>query len=147
MLSETAMIPYSEFGVLRLSQFRPDAEISELEDWEYEDRDWVGEAVGFSEWLRPADTPEVLGSLSLDFGEFPRPDADRVLTAIGLPVRPGMGFEDLRAVLGEPVETLRFGPSKVTYEFLTPEPQRYKVSCTVKQEGGLSYLNVMIPAE
>ncbi|WZO98035.1 hypothetical protein EP7_005088 [Isosphaeraceae bacterium EP7] len=141
------MISYPEFGALRLSQFRPDAEISELEGWEYEDREWVGEAVGFSEWLRPADTPEVLGSLSLDFGEFPRQAADRVLKAIGLPVRPGMEFEELRAALGEPVETLRFGPAKVTYGFLTPEPHRYKVSCTVKQHGGLSYLDVMIPAE
>ena len=89
------MIPYSEFASLRLSQFRPDTEITPLEDWEYEDRTWVGEAIGFSEWLRPADSPEVLGSLAIDFDEFPAPAAERVLQAIGLSVRPGMTIDEL----------------------------------------------------
>src|SRR3954447_21497271 len=55
---ECEMIPHTKFGQLRLKQFLPDADIAELEDWEYEERVWVGEAVGFSEWLRPVEDPE-----------------------------------------------------------------------------------------
>jgi hypothetical protein len=137
------MIPHVKFGQLRLKQFLPNAEIAELEDWEYEERVWVGEAVGFSEWLRPVEDPEILGSLSINFKEFPERAADQVLKAIELPLKRGMTADNLKAVLGEPVETLRFVPGKVTYGFMTPEP--YKVSCTVEDEGGLIFLEVMIP--
>ena len=139
------MINYQEFGTLRLASFRPDAEIVELDDWEYEDRLWVGEAVGFSEWLRPAEEPEILCCLSINLTEFPLTATNQVLQAIDLPVRSGMSFEELRAILGEPVKTLKFVPEQNTYEFLTAEPYPYKVSCTVPLEGGLSYLEVMVP--
>jgi len=141
---EVRMIPHAEFHALRLSRFRPEAEITQLEDWEYKGRIWVGEAIVFSEWLRPADDSEVLGSLAIDFAEFPGPAAEQVLRAIGLPIRCGMGLEDLKVVLGEPVRTLRFVAEQVTYEFLTAEPEPYKVSCTVQEDGGLSYLDVMV---
>ena len=59
------MIPHSKFHALRLSQFRKDTEIAELEDWEYEERIWVGEAIKFSEWLRTVEDPEALGSLAI----------------------------------------------------------------------------------
>src|SRR3954454_5506755 len=126
------MIPYSKFGQLRLSQFRKDAEIAELEDWEYEDRLWVGEAVGFSEWLRPADAPETLGSLSINFKEFPERAADQVLQAIDLPLRQGMTTDELKAILGEPAAALRFVAGQVPCEFLSRDPDPYKVSCTVE---------------
>ena len=141
------MISHSKFHALRLSQFRKDAEIAELENWEYYERIWVGEAIKFSEWLRPVDDPEALGSLAIDFNEFPKPAANRVLKAIGLPIRPGMSLEELKAVLGDPVKTLRFVPEQTTYNFLTAEPESYAVSCTVQKEGGLSYLTVMIPID
>ena len=137
------MIPHTKFGRLRLKQFLPDADIAELEDWEYEERVWVGEAVGFSEWLRPVEVPETLGSLSINFEDFPESAADQALQAIELPLKRGMTADDLKAVLGEPVETLRFVKDRVTYEFMTPEP--YKVSCTVKDDGGLTFLGVMVP--
>jgi hypothetical protein len=35
------MIPHAEFHALRLSRFRPEAEITQLEDWEYKGRIWV----------------------------------------------------------------------------------------------------------
>lgn len=139
------MISYARFGKLRLAQFRPDAEITELTDWEYMDTVWVGEAAGFSEWLRLKAEPSVLRSLSIDFSEFPEAAAAAVLQAIDLPVRAGMRSEQLRAVLGEPAEELRFAEDRVTYEFMVTGPPRYKVSCTVLSEGGLSYLVVVRP--
>jgi hypothetical protein len=139
------MISHARFGKLRLAQFRPDAEIAELAGWEFLDAVWVGEAIRFSEWLRLEDDPEVLRSLAIDFREFPEGAAAAVLQAIGLPVRPGMRRDEMRAVLGEPVEEHRFAKDRVSYEYVVTGPPRYDVSCTVLNKGGLSYLVVTRP--
>ncbi len=139
------MISYARFGKLRLAQFRPDADIVELSGWEFEDARWVGEAVGFSEWLRLESDPDVLRSLTLDFIEFPPGAAAAVLRALGLPLRAGMRAGELREFLGEPVAERRFVADRVTYEFALEGPPRYDVSCTVRRRGGLTYLVVMRP--
>ncbi len=139
------MISHARFGTLRLAQFLPDAEIAELEHWEFMNHLWVGEAVGFSEWLRLENEPEVLRSLAINFTEFPEQAAEEVLRMIDLPVRGGMGLAELRELLGEPVKELRFVKDRVTYEFVLPGPPRYGVSCTVLNDGGLKYLVVMAP--
>ena len=139
------MISHTRFGKLRLAQFRPDADIVGLAGWEFMDELWVGEAIGFSEWLRLESDPEVLRSLALDFAEFPPDATAAVLRAIDIPIRPGMQAEELRAVLGEPVEEHRFVADRVSYEFVAAGPPRYNVSCTVLNNGGLSYLVVMRP--
>lgn len=137
------MISHSQFGKLRLAQFRPDADIRELAGWEFMDELWVGEAVGFSEWLRLESDPAILRSLALDFSEFPADAAAAILRAIDLPVRAGMSAPELRTLLGEPVEEHRFVADRVTYEFVGPGSPIYSVSCTVLNDGGLSYLVVM----
>ena len=139
------MISHARFGKLRLAEFRPDTEIAELDNWEFMDRTWVGEAVGFSEWLRPEHKPETLRSLAIDFSEFPRPAAAEVLQTIDLPVRRGMKFSELRKLLGEPVDEDRFAEDRITYEFVFRGPPKYNVSCTVLNKGGLMYLVVMAP--
>jgi hypothetical protein len=137
------MISHARFGKLRLAQFRPDADIAELAGWEFMDELWVGEAVGFSEWLRLESSPAVLRSLALDFAEFPADAAGAVLRAIDLPVRAGMSGPELRVLCGEAVAEHRFVADRVTYEFAVAGPPRYSVSCTVLNDGGLSYLVVM----
>lgn len=139
------MISHARFGTLRLAQFRPEADIVELAGWEFMDELWVGEAIGFSEWLRLESDPTVLRSLALDFAEFPSDAAVSVLQAIDLPIRVRMPVRQLRTVLGEPIKELRFVADQVTYEFVIPGPPRYRVSCTVRNVGGLSYLVVMWP--
>jgi hypothetical protein len=139
------MISHARFGTLRLAQFLEDSEIAELENWEFMDHLWVGEAVGFSEWLRLENEPDVLRSLTIDFTGFPEHAAAKVLRMIDLPVRGGMGFAELRELLGEPVKELRFVKDRVTYEFVLPGPPRYDVSCTVLNDSGLTYLVVMTP--
>lgn len=135
------MISHEEFAVLRLAQFLPAEEIQTLNDWEFLDRIWIGEALGFSEWLRLADEPDVLRSLSLDFDEFPAACTHRVLGTIGLPVRAGMRLDDLRRVLGEPTAEEHFVADRVSYDFRVDEP-RYTVNCTVLNDGGLTYVVV-----
>jgi hypothetical protein len=139
------MIPHDQFGTLRLAHFFHDAQIENLRDWEFMEHLWVGEAIGFSEWLRLEDEPDVLRALAIDFGEFPDSVGEQVLRTIDLPIRGGMTFEDLRTILGEPHETHRFVADRVTYEFLSQEPHPYEVSCTVLNEGGLVYLVIMVP--
>jgi hypothetical protein len=73
------MISHARFGALRLAQFLPDAEIAELENWEFMYHVWLGEAVGFSEWLRLENDPGVLRSLAIDFTDFPEHAAAEVL--------------------------------------------------------------------
>jgi hypothetical protein len=139
------MIPYDEFVRLRLSAFLPDAHLAQLEGWEFQNHVWLGEALGFSEWLRLEDDPDVLRSLAISFSEFPARQAGSVLQTIRLPVRAGMSLRDLDASFGPRVAEHRFVSDRVTCEYFTPEPHRYRVSCTVLNDGGLSYLVVTVP--
>lgn len=139
------MISHAQFSALRLAQFLPDAEIVELKNWEFMDQLWVGEAVGFSEWLRLESEPDELRSLAIDFNEFPAHATAAVLQMIGLPVQGGMTLAGLRELLGDPVNEHRFAKARdrVTYWFVLPGPSRYDLSCTVLNDGGLTYLVVM----
>jgi hypothetical protein len=139
------MISHARFGKLRLAHFRPDAEIAELDNWEFMGHKWIGEAVGFSEWLRLEDEPKTLRSLAIDFSEFPEEAAANVLRTIDLPVRAEMKLNEICELLGEPVKEHRFVKDRVSYEFIVPRPPRYNVSCTVLNQGGLTYLVVMAP--
>jgi hypothetical protein len=139
------LIPYSQFAALRLRSFLPDAEVSDLAGWEFEDRVWVGEAVGFSEWLRLQEEPDVLRSMALDLAGLPEEAYRWVFQAIDLPVQAVMTADDLRGLLGEPTDVQSFAANRTTYEFRSPGPHPYKVSCTVRHDGGLIYLVVMAP--
>jgi hypothetical protein len=139
------VISYDRFGRLRLVDFLPARRVRLLRDWEFEGRVWVGEAAGFSEWLRLSDDPEVLRAMAIDFESFPARAAARVLAKLGLTVRKGMTLGKLEALLGRVTKTLRFVSDRETYEFLTTGSQPYQVSCTVLKEGGLTYVGVMTP--
>ena len=73
------MISIHEFGALRLVDFVPSSKIVLLEDWEYLDRPWFGEAIQFSEWLRLDVDPDVLRSLAIAFSSFPPQATRRVI--------------------------------------------------------------------
>jgi hypothetical protein len=89
--------------------------------------------------------PKVLRSLAIDFTTFPKRAAAAVLKAIDLPVRAGMVSSELRALFGEPSKEYRFVKDRVSYEFALAGPPDYDVSCTVLNDGGLSYLVVTTP--
>lgn len=139
------MILYKSFGELRLVQFLPDEQIEELLDWEFMDRIWVGEAIGFSEWLRLKDDSSKLCSLAISFSELPELAVVKILNKIGLPIQRGMTIEQLAVVLGKPHNSEHFCDDRITYEFHLGELQPYEISCTVLNEGGLNYLVIMIP--
>jgi hypothetical protein len=141
------LITHPEFFQLRLSQFFPGGSIAELENWEFMDRLWVGQAIGFSEWLCPEEHPETLQSLALDFSELPKDGYEKVLKILGLPLRPGMNVEEIEREMGAPFKVYEFVPDRKSYKFLHGDEDEYMISCTVKNEGGLSYLVVMVVRE
>lgn len=139
------MISHAQFGKLRLKQFLPDHELASLEDWEFMDRSFIGEAWGFSEWLRWEKEPKFLRSLAIDFANFPAEAARQVLRAIELPVDVGMTLPQLHKVLGKPVEQNRYTDDRMNYDFVIEKPHSYNVSATILNDGGLTYLVVAVP--
>lgn len=137
------MISPREFGELRLHRFLPALELAALENWEFMEEIWVGEALGFSEWLCLASEPEILRSLAIDFGDFPAEVALEVLERLDLPVRPGMSADQLQALFGEPSKTHRFVSDREALEFEIDGGNF--LSCTVEAFGGLSYAVLMAP--
>jgi hypothetical protein len=136
------VLTHREFAGLRLAEFAPRKHIRALANWEFLGRLWIGEAIGFSEWLRSYERPAVLESLALDMAELPEALVERVLARIGLPVRKGLTRRELVTLLGEPYETHVFADDRKTFEFRYGESDPYLVSCTVLNEGGLTYLVV-----
>ena len=139
------MLTHREFEKLRLSQFVDASEIAQLEDWEFLGREWVGEAIGFTEWLRLQSSPHLLGSIALDLEALPTKVTEACLSRIGLPLRRHMTFAQLVSLFGGPLRTLHFVEDRATHEFRVGAPDAYDLSCTVLADGGLSYLVVTVP--
>lgn len=138
------LIPYVEFAELRLAQFVPQPEeIQALEDWEFMDFRWVGEGIGFTQWLRPLEHPDELRVLSLDLPELPFAVNQRVMEALKLPLRQGMDITTVTELLGETLRTFQYIPDRVTHEFFCGGENPYRVDCTFSSEGGLVYVLVM----
>jgi hypothetical protein len=140
------VLTHQEFGRLRLAEFAPKKQIRTLADWEFLGRLWIGEAIGFSEWLRPHERPTMLESLALDVAELPQEVVDRVLARLGLPLRKGLTRRELVKLLGEPYEAHVFADDRKTFEFRSEETDPYLISCTVLNDGGLTYLVVTADA-
>jgi hypothetical protein len=140
------MLSYAAFAALRLSQFAPPDEIVPLDNWEFLDQIWVGEAIGFSEWLRPRNNSNALESLALDLSELPASVSGAVLAKLGLPLKAGMRLHTIAAMLGEPTGTANFVDDRTTYEFRCGEPESYDVSCTVHDTVGLLHIAVTVPS-
>lgn len=139
------MISHHDFGELRLSQFVPKSEIVELTNWQFMERTWVGEAIGFSEWLRPQSSPNLLRSLALDLAVFPESTSKAVFSRLGLPLRRGMSIEQITASLGEPVAMRKFVADRTSHDFYLERSEAYNISCTVLSSAGLIYVVISVP--
>jgi hypothetical protein len=140
-----SMISHHDFGALRLSQFAPTSEIVALINWQFMERTWVGEAIGFSEWLRPQSSPNLLQCLALDLAVLSESTSKAVFSRLGLPLRPGMSIEQITASLGEPVAMHKFIADRTTHEFYLERSEAYNISCTVLSSTGLTYVVVSVP--
>lgn len=121
-LSDAGLLPYREFGCLRLAQFISADQplqhpIVSLENWEFMGGSWHGHAAGFSESLFHQDRPNELGSLALDAETLPSFTFSAALAAVGLPVAAGFSAASIEAVFGRPRKTLVLAADRVTYEY------------------------------
>ena len=140
-------ISYADFGRLRLSSFFPvGTEIAPLEDWEFMDCSWVGEAIGFTEFLRLWNDPKVTRSISIDFTEIPASAAEAILIELALPLRSGMNSTEVSANLdAEVCSTSVFDPRRFTHDFVWGSDDPFEISCTFEDTVGLVYLVIMRP--
>lgn len=140
------LISYDQFSKLRLRDFVPEGMlIGEAVDWEWMGSYWYNEGIGFTSFSRHMSTPDQTGGLEISFTELPAESNRRLLSAIGLPLRPGMSAPDVLSVMGSPAETHEFVPGRHSYEFNAGIPQPYVVSCTVDDAEGLVYVTVVRP--
>ncbi len=138
------LIAYEEFARLRLTQFYPNAlQLAGLENWEFMGGMWVGEADGFTEFLRPEDRPDELGSIEIDLSALPEHIGTAILEKIQLPLRRGMAFEQVTQQLGTPEITDVFIVDRKSYEFTVGSAFRYYVSCTIHESEGLIHVTVI----
>ena len=140
------LISYEQFAKLRLRDFVPDSTaIGETSDWEWMGSVWHNEGIGFTSFSRHASTPDETGGLEISFPELPADCIQRVLTAIGLPLRPGMSTPDVLSAMGTPSSTHQFVPDRRTYDFTVGSAQPYVVGCTVVDTEGLIHVTVVRP--
>ncbi|MDG9672948.1 hypothetical protein [Micromonospora sp. DH14] len=135
-------ISHDAFGRLRLTDFIRAEHLEQLQGWEYMERCWVGEASGFTEWLRLESTPEVTRSVAMDLVALPEATLQSMIDALRLPLRAGLDQREITAVFGEPTEIQRFVQDRVTLVFRIAAVEPYELGCTVHEEQGLIYLTM-----
>ncbi|MBI4719512.1 MAG: hypothetical protein HY763_17080 [Planctomycetes bacterium] len=135
------MIPPTKFRELRLRKFVNPRDVAELNDWEFLGHVWVGEAVGFTEWLRRAEEPDELGCVSIDFNGLSCQTSAAMLGALELTLRSGMSRTEVERVLGHPFAEDKFVAGRVSLEFTY---QSYYMIATLDDTGGLTHLTVSL---
>lgn len=140
------MISYDQFGRLRLSEFVDRLKVVSICNWEFMGHLWLGEAVGFTEWLRLEDDPHVVRSISLDLVTLDPETTQSINARIGLPLCRGMTRTDLEHIMGKPVGTVRCVPDRYSVWFRFGEQWTYYVHCTLHEKDGLIYVVIMEPS-
>ncbi|MDB5305312.1 MAG: hypothetical protein JWM97_2861 [Phycisphaerales bacterium] len=137
------VISYERFGRLRLADFLiGEMQTEPLENWEFMDRKWVGEAVAFTEFLRLQSDPDVLRSIALNLSVEPQKVWNKVLAVCGVPLQRGMSEKAVRDVLGRSVGQVEI-KGTTTLTFSAGEREPYDIRCAFKPETGLSYVVIM----
>jgi len=138
------LLPYSEFGRMRLGSFVPlGTEIVEQSYFEWMQGLWLHEGIGFTWFGRLMEQPEETAGLEVLFEELDGVSIDRILKFMHLPITPGMQFEQLRDLFGWPSTTNVFASDRKTYNFRVGHGDQYQVGCTVHVEQGLIYVSVI----
>jgi hypothetical protein len=118
-----ALIPYHEFKTLRLSHFYKPAfllgsPIKILRDWEFMGGSWVGEAVGFTEFLCLTNNAAELGSLAIDLIALPERTINAILDTLKLQLKPYISRLEVEYVLGKSHNTTTFVKDRKSFDFL-----------------------------
>lgn len=136
------LIDKISFEKLRLKDFIP--EVQSLSNWEFMEELWIGDALGFTEWLRPMNRDNQTQSISLDLNDLDSEVAWRVFDVLGLELEKGMTKQEVIEEFGNPSRTLSYTKSRQNYEYLIGSGQNeYHLSLTIDENDGLVYV-VMI---
>jgi len=141
------VITYRRFFGLRLSHFVPNVRLVTLSNWEYMGKLWIGEAVGFTEWLRLIERPDELRSVSIDLQEIDPTVAQKMFSEFDLPVAKGLRLADLERTLGASIASEDFLPDRRSYLFHVGDPDVYHIDCTIHKTLGLIYVVIMTPLQ
>jgi hypothetical protein len=138
------VLPYSEFGRMRLGSFvPPGTAIVEQSYFEWMEGLWLHEGIGFTWFGRLMEQSDQTAGLEVFFEELDEASIDRILRFLRLPLNPGMKTENLHGLFGSPSTTNVFNSNRKTYNFRIGQGDQYQVGCTVQDEGGLIHLSVI----
>ena len=138
------LLPYSEFGRMRLSSFvPPGTEIVEQSYFEWMGGLWLHEGIGFTWFGRLMAQSDQTAGMEVFFEELDKASIERILRFLRLPLSPGMKPEKLHDLFGWPSTTKVFTSDRKTYSFRIGHGDQYQVGCTVQDEGGLIHLSVI----
>ena len=147
-MSQFQLLPYKEFARLSLDQFLagepiPRRDIALLENWEFMGGVWNGRAIGFSKFLSLETWPEELGSIAVDTHALPDRVVSSIFKTLRLPVVAGMSVSTIESLFGSPRKKLSFVADRFTYEYVLGDVELYRVSFTIRESIGLSYVVVI----
>lgn len=134
------LIPYSEFGKMRLARWFPDDQFLEDEDSWY---GLINEGVRGIDFMRSTAVPDETFHINIDLLDCPFEVRDQILELIQLPVEAGCSFETVRDLLGEPLTYRHIRRQQTSFcEFQSDGPESYKISCVITDADGLAKIRV-----
>ncbi|WP_088329859.1 hypothetical protein [Lacimicrobium sp. SS2-24] len=134
------MISHRDFARLRLSHFLAPESVEEFDSWQFMGREWLGEAVGATEFLRSKVSPSDTRLISLDLLNLPPHKTTQILQCLDIPLRAGMSEAEVIALLGKPAKVHNFLPDRKALDYQWFQPDPYQVTLTLFKEQGLGKL-------
>ena len=129
---------YEEFGKLRFLDFFPKTDSYYCDDFGSSERG-IGmacsEGYAFTNFARPLDLQQT-AEIILDFDHScPEIEGNALLEYLGLSIRKGMPYEQVRRILGTP-EPVKANPAHL--RFIIGSACPYYVGCFIREREGLS---------
>ena len=138
------LLDHHAFGKIRFVDFFPhEEEMEKLVAFDFMDDHWIGEAIGFTQFLRLRNDPEVTRSISLSLEDIPESTTHDILLKLKIPLKRSVNIQYIMSILGQPKNELQFQKDRKDYEFILGDEYPYYISCTVHQNRGLIYLVIM----
>jgi hypothetical protein len=140
--------PFTEFAQLRLTEFlgaHPAllGKVAHMNGgWEFMGGAWLGEGLGFTDFLCLETMPEELGCLSLSLADLPEEVSAAVFARLGLPLRRRMTCAEIDAHLGLPERQYLFVADRKSFDYTVGSEWPYHVGCTVHDRDGLIHVVV-----
>lgn len=136
------LIPYQQFGKLRISHFYPKGTqlfLDESDSTECAIGRAATEGLAFTYFAWRANEPGMTAEVALDFRQECPPEAGiRILEAIRLPLRPGMSLHEIQQILGSPEVAQLSSEEQGFVRFVCGERWPYFVGCHLKKGQGMT---------